>query len=224
MAEPDRRKTRPTSTILRSTELHGAHDPEVDGKEDADGNQDDLGGLEDAEPQDEQRHPGDRGDGTQPLQTGIEQAVAERRIAGDGAGKRTQHDAAGKAGEDAQQGHGGVALQFAGGGEVGKGRKDHRGRRHQAAARRPVRTKISQPTASATGTSSPKAGRRRRAAPTRRRARCGLTNPSELNISTVDIVQGRVTGKRQTLRPKATERAARSPFSVNWRQLLAVMK
>ena len=54
---------------------HGAHDPEVDRKEHADGDQDDLGGLEDAEPQDEQRHPGDRGDGTQALQAGIEQAV-----------------------------------------------------------------------------------------------------------------------------------------------------
>src|SRR5262249_10465408 len=62
---------------------------------------------------------------------------------------------------------------------------------------RPVRTMISHATASATGTSNPSAGRRRRPAPGRRAMPCGLIDPSELNISNVDIVQGLMTWKRQ---------------------------
>ncbi len=80
-ARPDRRKTRPTSTILRSTATDRAHHAEIDREEHADRDQRHLRGLEDAEPQDEQRHPGDRGDGAQRLQGRIEQAPRQRRVA-----------------------------------------------------------------------------------------------------------------------------------------------
>ena len=67
---------------------HRAHDAEIDRKEHADRDQRDLRGLEDAEPENEQRHPGDRRDRAQRLQRRIDQAMAERRIAGDGAQRR----------------------------------------------------------------------------------------------------------------------------------------
>ena len=51
-----------------------ARDAEIDRKEHADGDERHLRGLEDAEPQDEQRHPGDGGNGAQGLQRRIEQA------------------------------------------------------------------------------------------------------------------------------------------------------
>ena len=53
-----------------------ARDAEIDRKEDADGDQRDLRCLEDAEPQDEQRHPGERRDGAQRLQRRIEERGA----------------------------------------------------------------------------------------------------------------------------------------------------
>ena len=56
-----------------------AGDAEIDREEDADRDQRHLRGLEDAEPQDEQRHPGDRRDRAQRLQGRIEQAA--RRLA-----------------------------------------------------------------------------------------------------------------------------------------------
>ena len=49
-----------------------AHDAEINRKEHADRNQRDLRALEDAEPEDEQRHPGDRRDRAQRLQGRIE--------------------------------------------------------------------------------------------------------------------------------------------------------
>ena len=51
-----------------------ADDAEIDREEHADGDQRHFRGLEDAEPQDEERHPGDRRDGAQGLQRRIEQA------------------------------------------------------------------------------------------------------------------------------------------------------
>ena len=50
---------RPTSTILRSTDEDRAHHAEIDREEHPDRDQRDFRGLENAEPQDEQRHPGD---------------------------------------------------------------------------------------------------------------------------------------------------------------------
>ena len=63
--------------------MHRAHHAEIDREEHADRDQRDLRGLENAEPQDEQRHPGDRRDRAQRLQGRIEQAADQRRIAGD---------------------------------------------------------------------------------------------------------------------------------------------
>ena len=91
MAAPDRRNARPTSTILRSTDMHRAHHAEIDREEHADRDQRDLRGLENAEPQHEQRHPGDRRNRAQRLQGRIEQPPQQRGIAGDRAEQRAGH-------------------------------------------------------------------------------------------------------------------------------------
>ena len=65
-----------------------AGDAEIDREEHADGDQRHLRGLEDAEPEDEQRHPGDGGDGAQRLQGRIEQAADRLDGAGQGAEQR----------------------------------------------------------------------------------------------------------------------------------------
>ncbi len=55
-----------------------AHHAEIDREEHADRDQRDFRGLENAEPQDEQRHPGDRRDRAQRLHGGIEQPARQR--------------------------------------------------------------------------------------------------------------------------------------------------
>ena len=113
---------------------HRAHHAEIDREEHADRDQRDLRGFEDAEPQDEQRHPGDRRDRAQRLQGRIEQAARERRIAGDRAERacRPRRRSAKPAATRADR-HGDVALQFAGRRKFDQRRPDARGRRHQPA-------------------------------------------------------------------------------------------
>ena len=65
-----------------------AGDAEIDREEHADRDQRHLRGLEDAEPQDEQRHPGDGGDGAQRLQGRIEQPAGASAIAPESAPSR----------------------------------------------------------------------------------------------------------------------------------------
>ena len=65
------RRGRPRRSCGRPTDR--AHDAEIDRKEHADRDQRDFRCLENAEPQNEQRHPGDRGNGAQRLQRRIEQ-------------------------------------------------------------------------------------------------------------------------------------------------------
>jgi hypothetical protein len=71
IAGPERRKARPTSTIFS---IHGkdrAHDAEIDREKYPDRDQRDFRGFENAEPQDEQRHPGERGNRAQRLNSRI---------------------------------------------------------------------------------------------------------------------------------------------------------
>ena len=67
--------------------LDAGHQVEIDREEHADRDQRDLRRLEDAEPQDEQRHPRDRRDAAQRLQHRVEQPPPQRRIAG----QRAEH-------------------------------------------------------------------------------------------------------------------------------------
>ena len=78
-----------------------AHHAEIDREEHADRDQRDFRGFENAEPQDEQRHPGDRRDRAQRLHGGIEQLPRQAPIAGDGAEQRARDHAEAEAGEDA---------------------------------------------------------------------------------------------------------------------------
>jgi len=117
---------------LRSTDITDAHHAEIDREEHADRDQNDLGRLENAEPQDEQRHPGDRGDRAQGLQRRIDDAMRQRRIAGDRAENRSGRDAEHKSPRDAPERGEGVLRKLAGRGEIGKRVPDHRRRRHQA--------------------------------------------------------------------------------------------
>ncbi len=136
MATPDSRNTRPTSTILRSTRDDGAHHAEIDREEHADRDQRDLRFLEDAEPQDEQRHPGDRGDGAQRLQasgrTGAAPAPSSRRSRRAACRPATPRP---NPAANTKQRRSGMARKLAGRGELGQRRVDTRRRRHQAAVR-----------------------------------------------------------------------------------------
>src|SRR5204862_393575 len=80
-----------------------AHHAEIDRKEHADRDQRDFRGFENAEPEDEQRHPGDRGDRPQRLHGRIEQPPRQSPIAGDGA-----EDGAGNDAEDEASGGSGT--------------------------------------------------------------------------------------------------------------------
>ena len=181
IAGRDRRKTRPTSTILRSTDEDRAHDAEIDRKEHADRDQRDLRGLEDAEPQDEQRHPGDRRNRAQRLQGRIEQAARQRpnsrrsRRAACRPRRRSRSPAATRSSVASD-----VALQLAGRARARTSVvEDARRRRHQAAvAKSPRAPPTSQHEREPTGSSRPSAGRAKRAAGRRglpRRARSAVT-------------------------------------------------
>ena len=98
------------------------HDAEIDREEHADRDQDDLRGLEDPEPENEQRHPGDRGNGAQRLQGRVDQPVRQRRIAGDRAEHGAGDDAEGKARDHPRERGAGMELEFPGAGEIGEGR------------------------------------------------------------------------------------------------------
>lgn len=132
MAASESRKVRPTSISLR---LDRAHQAEIDRKEYADGDQRYLGGFENAEPENEQRHPGDRGDGTQRLQAGIDEAPQPCRRSCGRADDRRGDGADDKTGRDARQRDRRVAREVAAPGEIGEGREDHGRRRRQAPAR-----------------------------------------------------------------------------------------
>ena len=88
MAEPGQPEGAADLDDLAVDRHDRAHDAEIDREEHADRDQGDLRGLEDAEPENEQRHPGDRGNGAQRLQGRIDQPAHQRRIAGDRAEQR----------------------------------------------------------------------------------------------------------------------------------------
>ena len=117
---------------------HRAHDAEIDREEHADRDQDDLRGLEDAEPQDEQRHPGDRGDRAQRLQGRIDErgasATNSRRSAPTSVPAATPKT---KPAATRNSVASDVTLQLAGAPQLGEGCEDHRRRRHQPAVRQP---------------------------------------------------------------------------------------
>ncbi len=107
----------------------GAERAEIDREGDADRDQRDLRGFEDAEPQDEQRHPGDGGNGAQALQRRVEQRAGETRGAGERAEQRAGGDAEGEARRDAGQRGADVQREVAVPGEVGQRGEDRaRGR------------------------------------------------------------------------------------------------
>src|SRR5262249_47402307 len=89
------------------------------------------------EPQDEQRHPGDRGNRAQALQGGVDETVGQRRIAGDCTKDCAGGHAEAESGQDAGGCHERVLLQLAGCGQVPKRVEDHRGRWQQAPGRKP---------------------------------------------------------------------------------------
>ena len=111
----------------------GAHHAEIDREEHADGDERDLGGLENSQPQDEQRNPGDRGNRAQRLQARIDQPARHGRIAGDRAQNGRHRGAERKSDNDAQQRRNHVPPQLAGARQFGEFLEDARGRRHQAA-------------------------------------------------------------------------------------------
>jgi hypothetical protein len=110
---------------------HRPHDAEIDRKEHADRDQDDLGRLENAEPENEQRHPGDRGDGAQALQGRIDQAVDQAEVPRERAHDGSARDPERKAPADAPKRGRRMLLQFAGAGEIRESVEDHRRRGHQ---------------------------------------------------------------------------------------------
>ena len=77
-----------------------AHHAEIDREEHADRDQRDFRGFENAEPEDEQRHPGDRRNRAQRLHGRIEQPPRHVPIAGDGAEQGAGDDAKAEAGAD----------------------------------------------------------------------------------------------------------------------------
>ena len=98
-----------------------AHHAEIDRKEHPDRDQCDLRGLEDAEPEHEQRHPGERRDRTQGLHGRIKQPLGEIPIAGDRAHDGAGDDAERKARTDAPQGREDMPRQLAAPGEFDDG-------------------------------------------------------------------------------------------------------
>ena len=111
-----------------------AGDAEIDREEDADRDQRHLRGLEDAEPQDEQRHPGDRRDGAQRLEGRIEEAA--RRLDACRTARRAAMPAAAprpKPTATAPQRRPGVGPQLAGLASAIERRGDPARRRHQPA-------------------------------------------------------------------------------------------
>ena len=150
-AEPRRAGTRgrPRRACGRSPRSR-AIDAEIDREEHADRDQRHLRRLEDAEPQDEQRHPGDRRDGAQRLQRRIDRCGAAVRRAGQRADDRAGGDAEAKAGERRAAASPICAQSSPERASSASVAKIARGRRHQPALR-PARTarRASQPTASA---------------------------------------------------------------------------
>ena len=116
-----------------------ARDAEINGEEHADGDERHFRGLEDAEPENEQRHPGDGGNGAQSLQRRIEQTP--HGLAG--TGKRAERDSRNGPGdesdENAPERHPGMGPQFAGFREAPERRDDAARRRHKAPFRKAER-------------------------------------------------------------------------------------
>ncbi len=110
-----------------------AHHPEIDREEHADRDQRDLRRLEDAEPENEQRHPGDRRNRAQRLQCRIENAARQRPVPGDGAEHRSGGDPQRESGHHTPQCRRDMARQFAAAGEIGQRRENAARRRQQAA-------------------------------------------------------------------------------------------
>ncbi len=108
-----------------------AHHAEIDRKEHADRDQRDLRGLENAEPENEQRHPGDRGNRAQRLHGGIEQPPRQSPIAGDRAEQRAGDHAEAEAEHDAGHGRLDVQPELAGARQFGDGGEHLARRRHQ---------------------------------------------------------------------------------------------
>ena len=115
----------------------GRHD-RVDGEERADRDEDDLRLLADLEPQDQQRHPGERRHGADGAQRRREQDVAEAAEADDRAEGKADRRTEREADEHALRRDGDVLPEQAALGEVDGGEPHHLGRRqlrhrHQAA-------------------------------------------------------------------------------------------
>ena len=149
--------------------LDGAGDAEIDREEHAHRDERHLGSLEDAEPEQEQRHPGDRRDGAQGLQGRVEQRGAGLRWPASGAHER----AGGGAERRSPRGRATASPDM-----WSKARPSGRGRRAwrrcatAAASAGPERARPhrrSHPTASASGSRMPSASRRARRRPAARR-------------------------------------------------------
>ncbi|MHC2177722.1 hypothetical protein ACVIQW_007109 [Bradyrhizobium diazoefficiens] len=133
IAGPERAEGAPDLDDLAIDREDGTHHAEIDREEHADRDQRDLRCLEDTEPEDEQRHPGQRGYRAQRLHGRIEQPARQRPIAGNRAEQRAGDHSEREAKADTPQRRGDVTDQLAGAGEVSDGDKDARGRRHQPA-------------------------------------------------------------------------------------------
>ena len=143
---------------------HRAHDAEIDRKEYADRDQSDLGGLEDAEPQDEQRHPGDRRNRAQRLQRRIDQAMRQRGITGDRAQRSCRRRR--RRQSRPQPAHSVASAWCCSSPVAARSTKVFQITDGGGTSRpfdNPMRTAISQNSASATGSSKPSAGRKTRA-------------------------------------------------------------
>ena len=193
-----------------------AHDAEIDREEHADRDQRDLRGLEDAEPEDEQRHPGDRGNGAQRLQGRVDQPAHQRRIAGDRAEHGAGDDAEGKSRDHPRER--GAAWSSSSPVRARSAKvctmTDGGGTRRPLA--RPCRTASSHATATATGSRSPSAGRNRRPGPPRATLAfdgAGVTSAG----STLAVIDTRdITGSRNaTAAVIAGAGQARAPQSLS---------
>jgi hypothetical protein len=116
---------------------HRAHDAEIDRKEYANGNERNLRRLENPEPEDEERNPGNRGNGAEPLQARIDDAPHQRGIACDRSQKRACDRAEAKAERNAQQGRNDMTKKLAGLRELGELLVDPGRRRHEPAVGKP---------------------------------------------------------------------------------------
>ena len=110
---------------------HGHDQSEIDREEHADRDQHDFRRLENREPEDEQRHPGDRRHIAQRLQGRVEQLADQRHIARQRADHRCGHRAEQEAEADAHERRLGMHPQFAFEGQVPQRREDAAGRRHE---------------------------------------------------------------------------------------------